>query len=216
MQNVAEMLPEKYGNDLTNQIKDHDLSASLLTLYLGFNKPLQDLGFENYATFIFGDEMKTQADIVKNSRSDYATRSYTFIDYGQVDSELAPKGKSVGAICCVDYTSEWEGLSRSEYLAKKEEVSKTFIKRLEELIPGVKDAVEYYELGTATTVKRYILTPTGSVYGFAQTPKKIISEEIKSIENLHFSSAWAKLGGGYSGAIYNGYMCGINILRNRR
>ncbi|NQU51848.1 MAG: FAD-dependent oxidoreductase [Bacteroidetes bacterium] len=216
MQNVAEMLPEKYGSELTNQIKDHDIAASLLTLYLGFNKPLQDLGFKNYATFIFGDEMKTQADIVKNSKSDYSTRSFTFIDYGQVDSELAPKGKSVGAVCCVDYTSEWEGLSRNEYLAKKEEVSKTFIKRLEKLIPGLTDAVEYYELGTATTVKRYILTPKGSVYGFAQTPEKIIAEDIKSIENLHFASAWAKLGGGYSGAIYNGYMCGIGILRNRR
>ncbi len=216
MQNVAEMLPEKYGSELTNQIKNHDNSASLLTLYLGFNKPLQDLGFNNYATFLFGDEMKTQADIVKNSRSDYPTRSFTFIDYGQVDSELAPKGKSVGAVCCVDYTSEWEGLSRSEYLSKKEKVSQTFIDRMEELIPGFKDAVEYYELGTATTVERYILTPQGSVYGFAQTPEKIISKDIESIENLHFASAWAKLGGGYSGAIYNGYVCAINLLRKRR
>lgn len=216
MQNVAEMLPEKYGSDLTNQIKDHDIAASLLTLYLGFNKPLQELGFKNYATFIFGNKMKTQSDIVKNSRSDYPTRSFTFIDYGQIDSELAPKGKSVGVVCCVDYTSEWEGLSRSEYLAKKEKVSQTFINRLEKLIPGLKDAVEYYELGTATTVQRYILTPQGSVYGFAQTPKKIVSDEIKSIENLHFASAWAKLGGGYSGAIYNGYVCAIKLLRKRR
>jgi len=87
---------------------------------------------------------------------------------------------------------------------------------MEELIPGFKDAVEYYELGTATTVKRYILTPQGSVYGFVQTPEKIISKDIESIENLHFASAWAKLGGGYSGAIYNGYVCAINLLRKRR
>lgn len=213
---VADMLPENTGKQITEQIKDHTVAASLLTMYLGFNKPLQVLGFNNYSTFIFADEMKTQADIVKNNHSDFSKRSFTFIDYGQVDSQLAPAGKSVGSICCIDYTSDWDGLSRSEYLEKKEKVSQIFIDRLNDLIPGVKDAVEYYELGTATTVKRYILTPQGSVYGFAQTPEKIVSEEVKTIENLHFASAWAKLGGGYSGAIYNGYMCGINILRNRR
>ena len=216
MQNVAEMLPEKFSDEITSQIKKHEIAASLLTLYLGFNKPLQELGFNNYSTFIFGDEMKTQTDILKNNKSDFSERSFTFIDYGQIDSELAPKGKSVGSICCIDYTSDWESLSKSEYLAKKEDVSKIFINRLEKLIPGVKDVIEYYEIGTATTVKRYILTPQGSVYGFAQTPEKIISEDVKSMDNLHFASAWAKLGGGYSGAIYNGYVCALNILRNRR
>ena len=106
-------------------------------------------------------------------------------------------------------------MSRTEYLAKKEWVAQTFIDRLEKTHPGIKDAIEYYELGTAKTVQRYILTPKGSVYGFAQTPEKVTSEEIKSIENLYFASAWAKLGGGYSGAIYNGYVCALNILRKR-
>lgn len=216
MQNIADMLPEKLGIELSEQTSKHEIAASLFTMYFGFNKPLQQLGFNNYSTFIYGDDIKTQADIRKNNKSDFSTRSYTFVDYGQIDSELAPKGKSMSSICCIDYTSDWEGLSRKEYLAKKEQVAQIFINRLGELIPGVKDAIEYYELGTAKTVKRYILSPGGSVYGFVQTPEKIASEDIKSIENLHFASAWAKLGGGYSGAIYNGYFCAIGILRNRR
>ena len=174
------------------------------------------MGFNNYSTFVYSNDIKTQADIRNNNKSDFSTRSYTFVDYGQIDSELAPEGKSVSSICCIDYTSDWEGLNRKEYLAKKEQVAQIFISRLEELIPGVKNAIEYYELGTAKTVQRYIQTPGGSVYGFVQTPEKIASDEIKSIDNLHFASAWAKLGGGYSGAIYNGYVCAMGILRNRR
>jgi all-trans-retinol 13,14-reductase len=216
MQNIAAMLPEKFGSELTEQTKQHEIAASLFTMYFGFNKPLQQLGFNNYSTFVYSNDIKTQADIRKNNKSDFSTRSYTFVDYGQIDSELAPEGKSVSSICCIDYTSDWEGLNRKEYLTKKEQVAQIFISRLEELIPGVKNAIEYYELGTAKTVQRYIQTSGGSVYGFAQTPEKIASDEIKSIDNLHFASAWAKLGGGYSGAIYNGYVCALGILRNRR
>jgi phytoene dehydrogenase-like protein len=216
MKNVAEMLPEEYGNNITDQIKDKEIAASLLTMYIGLKKPLQELGYNNYSAFIYGDDIKTQSDILTNSKSDFTQRSFTFVDYGQIDSELAPKGKSVASICCIDYASDWEGLDRKEYLAKKENVAQTFISRLEKFIPGIKEAIDYYEIGTATTVKRYILTPQGSVYGFAQTPEQILSEEVKTIENLHFASAWGKLGGGYSGAIYNGYVCGFNILRKRR
>jgi phytoene dehydrogenase-like protein len=216
MKHVAEMLPKELGNDIQAQIKDKEVAASLLTMYIGFKQPLQELGFNNYSTFIYGDDIKKQSDIVVNSKGDFKQRSFTFVDYGQIDAELAPEGKSVGSVCCIDYAADWEGLERKEYLAKKEEVAQIFINRLEEIIPGIKEAIDYYEIGTATTVKRYILTPQGSVYGFAQTPEQVISKEVKSIENLHFASAWGKLGGGYSGAIYNGYVCGLNLLRNRR
>lgn len=215
LQNVAEMLPDNESERLMSQVNMHENSASLLTLYLGFDRPLQELGFSNYSTFVFSDSIQKQADIPTNNKADFSDRSFTFIDYGQIDSDLAPAGKSVGAICCIDYASDWENLSRSEYLQKKKEVSQIFIDRLEKLIPGVKSVLAYHELGTAKTVERYILTPGGSVYGFVQTPQKIKAEEIVSVDGLHFASAWARLGGGYSGAIYNGYVCAMNLLRRR-
>jgi len=160
--------------------------------------------------------VKTQKDIFNNNKSDFTTRSFTFVDYSQVDSQLAPEGKSVGAICCMDYLSDWENLDKEEYKAKKEEVAQIFISRLEKLIPGIKDEIEYYEVGTSKTVKRYTLNPSGSVYGFAQTPKKATTEDVKTVENLSFASAWAKFGGGFWGAIYNGYFCSVGILRKRK
>ena len=216
MENVAAMLPEKLGSKIIQQTKKNEIAASLLTLYLGFKKPLQEIGFKTYSTFVYADDIKSQVDILKNNQGDINKRSFTFVDYGQIDSRLAPEGKSVGSVCCIDYTKDWENLNKKAYLAKKEEVALSFINRLEKLIPGFKDALEYYEIGTAKTVQRYILTPKGSVYGFAQTPQQVISDEVKGIEGLYFASAWAKLGGGYSGAIYNGYVCALNILRNRR
>jgi all-trans-retinol 13,14-reductase len=53
------------------------------------------------------------------------------------------------------------------------------------------------------------------VYGFAQTTRKPVIEPSKISENLHFASAWGKTGGGFSGAIYSGFLCAYNILRKK-
>ena len=146
---------------------------------------------------------------------DFSKRNFIFIDYGQVDSKLAPEGKSVGSICTSDYFSDWEHLSDENYKSKKKEVAETLIKRLNDMYAGIKDAVDYYEVGTAKTIKRYTSNPGGSVYGFAQIPsqagKNRLSQE-SPIENLYFASAWTEPGGGFGAVLGSGYMVANKIL----
>ena len=154
-----------------------------------------------------------QKDIFENNHSDFSTRSFTFVDYSQIDSGLAPEGKSVGAVCCIDYPADWEGLSREEYNRMKSDVIDTFNERLEKLIPGFMDAIEYAEAGTSLTVKRFTMNPQGAVYGFAQNPNKATLYLDSLPANVHLASAWGKFGGGFSGAILNGYMTAVDLLR---
>jgi phytoene dehydrogenase-like protein len=217
--NAIPNLPDLITGPKAIEVKDEysglKAGASLLTLYLGFSRPPGELGNKYYSTCLFDNSVRTQADILKNGRDDFSRRSFIFVDYSQVDSGLAAGGKSVGAICCIDYLDEWSGLERKAYITKKEHVATVLIKRLDTIIPGIKDLIEYYEIGTPATVKRYTLNPDGAVYGFAQTPSRKIIDSLKSIDNLHIASAWGKTGGGFSGAIYGGYMCAFNILRKR-
>jgi len=215
MPNLAYLLPENYSSELKNELQHQKTGASLLTIYLGFNKPVKELGYKNYSTFIYDGTVRSQKDILTNNQADFTTRSFTFVDYSQIDSRLAPEGKSVGTICCIDYLKDWEGLDRREYTAKKEHVASVFIKRLEKLIPGISNIIDYYEVGTPSTLKRYTLNPDGAVYGFAQTPSRSAINTSSLPDNIHFASAWGKTGGGFSGAIYGGYLCAINILRKR-
>jgi len=213
--NVADLLSEERGEELKNEIKDLKTGASLLTVYFGFSKPLKDLGNRFYSTFVYDSTVKTQADIFRNNSDDFSRRSFTFVDYSQIDSGLAPQGKSIGALCCIDYLKDWEGMDKKEYNAKKELVASVFIARLERIIPGIRGIIEYYEVGTPATVRRYTLNPGGAVYGFAQTPSRKAFDSFRSLENLHFASAWGKTGGGFSGAILGGYLCALNILRKK-
>ncbi len=215
--NVANMLlSEDTGKELQENISKYETGASLLTIYLGFKKPIKDIGNKYYSTFVYDNSVKTQANIKANNKGDFKNRSFTFVDYSQVDSALTSKEKSVGVICCIDYYSDWNKLNKEEYKTKKEEVAEIYIEKLEKLIPGIKDQIEYYEVGTSKTVARYTLNPEGAVYGFAQTPERVRFDKIQSIDNLHFASAWTKIGGGFSGAIFSGYLCAFDILRKKR
>jgi all-trans-retinol 13,14-reductase len=215
MPNVAELLPREYGQKLKAEIGNQKTGASLLTIYFGFKNNLKNIGHNHYSTFLFDNSIKTQADILNNNKGDFSRRSFTFIDYGQIDSGLAPEGKSVGALCCIDYLTDWEFSTVEEYNKKKEEVAKIFIERLEKLIPGISGEIEYYEVGTSATIKRYTLNPGGAVYGYAQIPDKPQVDLSILPANIHFASAWGKTGGGFSGAIYSGFLCAYNILRKK-
>jgi phytoene dehydrogenase-like protein len=190
----------------------------VLSLYLGFRKPPSELGNRCYSTFVFDESVSGQADVAAAIRADFSKRNFVFVDYSQIDSGLAPEGKAVGVICTMDYLSDWEHLSEEDYKARKEEVAQTLIRRLDRLVPGSRDEIEYYEIGTAKTIKRYTLNPGGTPYGFAQTPQQAIRKRIQRkspVENLYFASAWSMPGHGFSGAVLGGYWCAMQVLRRR-
>ena len=85
------------------------------------------------------------------------------------------------------------------------------------LIPGIKNEIEYYEVGTPTTIRRYTLNPEGTAYGYAQIPSQAGRRRVKiqsPIPNLYFASAWTEPGHGFTGAILSGKYCAEDIITN--
>ena len=76
------------------------------------------------------------------------------MNYGSIDAQLAPEGKTVAVICAVDYLKEWEELSEAEYQQKKERVAQLFLARLEAEFPTILQYLECYEVATAKTIKK--------------------------------------------------------------
>ncbi len=215
--NVIDLLSsEKTKKILKTKTLKLEKTCSLLSIYIGFKKEVKELGNKNYSTFVFDKSVKSQKDMIANHHGNFDKRNFVFVDYSQVDSGLTPKGKSFGVICTVDYLSDWENLSKEEYKQKKEKVAQIFFKRLEKEIPGIFNEIDYYEVGTSKTIKRYTLNPEGAVYGFAQTPEQagmFRMQNKSSVKNLYFASAWAMPGGGFTGAILSGSFCANEILR---
>jgi len=215
---VKELLPAEESKKLGRKIDHLKTACALLSIYIGFKKEIKELGNKHYSTFVLGDNVKTLRDIKGNNRGDWGNKGFVFVDYGQIDAELAPKGKSVGVICAADYLSDWKDLDKETYAVRKEEVAQNLFNRLEKEIPGIKEQIEYYEVGTAKTVQRFTLNPEGTAYGFAQTPNQAGMKRtpFKSpIKNLYFAGAWTFPGGGFTGAIISGFLCANGITKTK-
>lgn len=213
--NLINMLPEPQSSKLGEKIKGLEPSCSVLTLYLGFSKSPKELGNKHYTTILANPEVKTLSDLANDlQHSEFDKRQLIFVDYSQIDSGLTPRGKSFGVLATTDYGKDWENLSREEYKKRKEAVTQIMIGRLNKLIPGIAEYIEYSELGTAKTVERYTLNPGGACYGFAQTPKQAGGNrygQFSPVKNLHIASAWGHPGGGFTGAIISGYLTSLKI-----
>jgi len=213
---VNSLAPEAFSQEYRDKINSLKVACSFFCVYLGFDKTPKELGNKAYSTFVMEESVKSLKDIYDPANPDMISKGYVFVDYSQVDSGLAPEGKSVGVIVTMDYLNKWEGLTSEEYMAKKEQLTQSLVERLDKLIPGVKDHIEYLEASTPVTMKRFTANPGGAAYGFSQIPGQAAFSRLANrspVDNLYYCSAWGTPGGGFSGAIYAGRDCARRISR---
>ncbi len=186
------------------------LGDALLTIYLGFSKNIKEVyGKRAYSNFIF-NELASVDDLNSMIQKDILERSFVFVDYSQLDSGLIDnKTKSFGSICMIDSLRYWDKLDENKYKEKKEKLIETTLEKLDKAYPNISKLVEYVEVGTAKTVKRYIKTHNGTAYGFKPTPKQFFRvPKVKSdrVKNLYFVGQWV-IAGGFSPSILSGGLC---------
>ena len=209
-----ELLPLEYGEQLSEQFDEWTVAPSLTTLYLGFDTPPSELGCNHYSTVMVPADVTSLADNVRALHGSYGRRTLSFVDYSQIDAGLVESKKAVGSLTTIDYLSEWEGLTNTEYREKKQRVTEVLLRRLEDQFPELPAAVSHAELATPKTIRRYTLNPEGTAYGFAQTPEQSLLNRRfdPPVSNLAFASAWSFPGGGFTGAIAAGYRAAGMVL----
>ena len=215
--NLVDLISEKYTATIVNHVNKMEYACSLFNIYIGFKSDITKKGCVNYSTIVFNELVKNQAQIQENFKGNIEDRNFVFVNYGAIDSGLAPEGKCNGSICVVDYLSEWENLSENEYQEKKEKVAHVYFSRLERLFPGIKDEVEFYEVATPKTIQRYTLNTAGSAYGFAQNQSQTGLFRLGNrshIRNLYYASAWVRPGGGFTCAMLSGWNAAENVIKD--
>ena len=213
---IKDLLGPGVDRGLERRVGHMEVGPSVLTLHMGFNKPLKDLGSQHYSTFVYDESVRNQRDIKANYRGGYEKRIFGFTDYSQIDSGLAPEGKSTASLATLDYIHNWDDLDEAAYREKKAEVTEVLLDRIERLVPGAREQLAFVELGTPRTVRRYTNNTDGAFGGYAQTPSQSLLRRFARVradlKNLHFAGAWQFPGGGYTCAILSGYLQGVNLL----
>ncbi|MBD2484426.1 carotenoid isomerase [Planktothrix sp. FACHB-1365] len=81
-----------------------------------------------------------------------------------LDPSLAPEGYHIVHVFTPSWIDEWEKLPESEYEAKKEEAAGRIINHLETFFPGLDAGLDYMEVGTARSHRRFLNRQDGT-YG---------------------------------------------------
>ena len=220
---VENMLPATVRDSFMAPYRDKPLSTSLFSIILGLNRRPAELGVSAYSTMIVPEWMERLSDL-KHCAGLLADMPgsrlpvFGMCDYSHIESGLIDGGLFPVSIAGADRLSNWEGLSDTDYHARKNAWLDAVIGRLDEEWPGFADAVVQREIATARTMRDFLNTPGGAVYGFAPNvpERSLLSGPPRTpetpIKGLWLASAYAGFGG-FSGAMYSGGMAAKAGLR---
>ncbi|MBD2579007.1 carotenoid isomerase [Oscillatoria sp. FACHB-1406] len=81
-----------------------------------------------------------------------------------LDPSLAPEGHHIVHTFTPSWVETWQGLSSSDYRDKKEEAAARLVRRLEAIFPGIEAGLDFQEVGTPRTHRRFLGREDGT-YG---------------------------------------------------
>ncbi|KAL4558440.1 hypothetical protein LXL04_036640 [Taraxacum kok-saghyz] len=132
-----------------------------------------------------------------------------------LDSSLAPKGRHILHIFTTSSIEDWQGLSTKDYEAKKELVADKIISRLEKkLFPGLKSSIEFKEVGTPKTHRRYLARDSGTYGPMPRgVPKGLLGMPFNTtaINGLYCVGDSCFPGQGVIAVAFSGVMCAHRV-----
>jgi prolycopene isomerase len=128
----------------------YEKSPSFLNLHLGVKAQLLPVGTECHHILVEDWEKMDETIFVSIPTL--------------LDPDLAPAGHHIIHTFTPGWVEDWQKLSPGEYEQKKEAAAGKIIKRLEQIFPGIDAALDYMEVGTPRTHRRFLNRQDGT-YG---------------------------------------------------
>ncbi|MBD2529084.1 carotene isomerase [Nostoc flagelliforme FACHB-838] len=133
--------------------QNYQKSPSFLSLHIGVKESVLPAGTECHHILLEDWQKMTAAE------------GTVFVSIPTLlDPDLAPNGYHIIHAFTPHWIDDWQKLSPSEYEAKKEEAAWRIIDRLEKIFPGLNAALDYLEVGTPRTHRRFLGREDGT-YG---------------------------------------------------
>ena len=222
---LADALPPEARPAFTAPYEGRRPSISLFSISLGLNRPPRELGFTQYSTLLIPDWIDSLSDYARCGEllaDPPGTRmpAVAVVDYSAVDTGLNPEGPHLVSIVGVDRTANWEGMDADAYRAKRDAWLDALVAEVDRHFPGLAAAVVQREMATAATMRRYLNTPDGTVYGFApDVPKGMPSAGSErgvatTVPGLWLTSSYGGFGG-FPGAMMTGMLAAQAAMKSR-
>lgn len=191
----AESFPTKFVRGLSD-----DYSYGGLSLYLGLKDiDLRELGFGSHNVWSYPHDDLDRIYADQGERNDLSD-PWLFLSTATLHSDepgLAPPGCHTLQVATHASYENWNTLRQEDpraYRREKKRLRNHLLDVIEDrFIPGLRDHLEVFALGTPTTNERFVRAPHGNSYGLALTPEHVdASRHPKhALENLWLVNATA-------------------------
>ena len=192
------------------------LGMTFITVYLGLDCTMEELGMEDYSIFITNDP---------DSRKQYDRR----LDFGMYVvnclNKVVPDSSPEGT-CTLFFTLPFmpgdfpDQMRPDEYKKWKNEYADKYIRDFETVLGlDVRSHIEEISIATPATFARYLGTPDGCIYGYANqswdtvVSRSALKDTENKIKNLHFCGGHGIRGDGYPSGYMTGWMAAENVIR---
>jgi len=201
------------------------VSISCFQVFLGLKKALvSELGITDSEVF-FETGYDPEAAYNAALKANVEDMGYGIMFYDNLYKGYSPEGKNTISIIALQGYEPWEKYekdyfagNKTEYRKEKNRITDIIIDMLEQnLLPGLRDAIEVKEAATPLTNLRYTGNIKGAIYGWDQTLNNSGNtrlQNITPIKNLYLSGAWTFPGHGYGGVISSGLQCFGAVMNN--
>jgi prolycopene isomerase len=131
-----------------------------------------------------------------------------------LDPDLAPPGHHIIHAFTPSWLEEWQNLSPQDYEAKKEAAAEKLIDRLEVIFPGLNAALDYQEVGTPRTHRRFLGRQDGT---YGPIPQRKLAGLLgmpfnrTAISGLYCVGDSTFPGQGLNAVAFSGFACGHRI-----
>ena len=178
-------------------------SPSFVSIHLGVEKD------------IFRNDLNCHHIIVEDWEELENEKGVIFVSIPTLlDPSLAPEGKHIVHAFTPSTIYEWEGLSRTEYLEKKEKYFSFLVEKISKIIPNIDKNIDHKEIGTPKTHRKFLGRYEGS-YGPIPNQKLLgllpMPFNTTKIKNLYCVGDSCFPGQGLNAVAFSGFACAHKI-----
>lgn len=212
---------------LKSRLKSAALYGSSFTISIALDCPAEQLGFGEEALHISKQTISYDEQTAANP----LTTELIILAPSARDCSLAPAGNGTLTVFMpaeMHQHNYWNTvtdddgnyLRQDAYKQLKNELAAAILKRIEEeLVPGLRQHILFYEVATPVTHYRYTGNRNGTMMGARpgkENMKAGVAHYRTPVNNLLLSSHWAELGGGVPIAVKAGYNAALLIFKDER
>ena len=213
--------PGTVPDELLQRLRKADLYPSSVTVSLGLDCPVEELGFDEELVFL----TDRGHDRLAYSQGDPSVAGLSILAPSFRDKELAPEGKGTLTIyCSATMDQDWklgpDNARTPAYKEAKKAYAEVLLERVErQVAPGLREHIEVLDVATPVTHWRYTHNRGGSI--MAAKPNKAnmqakVAHYRTPVPNLFLSGHWAEYGGGVPIAVKAASNAALLVLKEER